>query len=206
MNEFVWDARAGQYRASSTGRFVSRASVRAALEAALLAEERSAISLVAQLRTGSISLAAWRSEMTDLIKTVHLYSAAAARGGWAQLTPEDIQRITTIVRREVSYLDATAWRISTHDMPLDGRVATYARQYALAGRETYDAVDRAVALETGYTHERNILHPADHCEDCAYAESLGWVPIGTNRPIGQRQCRRHCQCTMEYSKLPSSDL
>jgi hypothetical protein len=196
---YSWDAASARYRHRGTGRFVARTEITRALSFSLAQEERRAISLANALREGSLSLAAWRTEMRTMIKSVHLYSAAAAKGGWAQLTQADYGRVGAIVRDEYQYLEAFTAKLATGLMPLDGRAAGYARQYALAGRETYYQVDRAANEAAGYTLETNLLHGGDHCLGCLEATALSPAPIGTLPPIGARDCRRHCLCTLVYS-------
>jgi hypothetical protein len=38
-----------------------------------------------------------------------------------------------------------------------------------------------------------------HCSDCPPDAALGWVPVGTLRPIGDRECENLCLCYIEYS-------
>lgn len=195
--EFTWDARTGQYRRAN-GRFVTRAEIRAAIDQALQAETRRARSLTAQLRDGTITLEQWRLDMRQLIKTVHLFDAAAAKGGWAQLTQADYGRVGQIVRSEYHYLEQRALAIASGKTPLDGRLQMYAQMYAQAGRQTYHAVERTVMLDAGFTQERNVLHPAEHCQGCLRETARGWVPIGALVPITQRDCLRNDQCSLEY--------
>ena len=49
--------------------------------------------------------------------------------------------------------------------------------------------------------ERLVMgHPkTEHCHECPPDAALGWVPIGTLRPIGDRECGHLCLCHFEYS-------
>jgi hypothetical protein len=193
---FRWNAAAAQY-VRANGRFVPRSDVRRAIDAALLAEEKRARSLAEDLRNGRITLDAWRTEMRDLIKTVQTYGAAAAKGGWAQLTQSDYGRIGQIVRSEYGFLEQFAQGIASGRVSL-ASVQARAVQYALAGRDTYHQTERIAARDAGLTQERNILHPADHCDQCVAQTARKWVSIGQLIPIGRRTCRRYCRCSLAF--------
>jgi hypothetical protein len=194
---FVWNARTGRYT-SASGRFVSKAEVRGAIDTALQQESARAVRLAEELRGGVISLQTWRSEMRAMVKSVHIYSAAMAKGGFAQMTATDYGRVGAIVRSEYGFLENFAAKIADGRLPLDGRLTQYAAQYAQAGRKTYHQTERAVMKAAGKTMEFNILHPAEHCGGCLAETGRGYVPIGSLVPVGDRQCRRNCRCTLGY--------
>ncbi len=41
-----------------------------------------------------------------------------------------------------------------------------------------------------------------NCNECPPDAALGWVPIGTLRPIGARECEGRCLCHFEYTDNP----
>lgn len=196
-NPFRWSPKAGRY-VKANGRFLSKAEVRAGIDAALAKEGAKAVRLSQELRNGTISLGQWRSEMREMVKTVHVYNGAIAKGGFAQMTKADYGRVGQIVRREYGFLEKFAEGISNGTVPLDGRLEQRAIQYAEAGRGTYHQIERTVMMEAGYTREFNILHPAEHCGGCLAETARGKVPIGSLVPVGSRTCRRRCRCTLGY--------
>lgn len=193
---FVWDARAKQYRGAG-GRFVSRAEVRRVLDQAIAARGQRMTALGIALREGKISGESWAVEMRQLVKDVHLYNAAAAKGGWAQLTRADLGRVGQIVRSQYVYLNKFAGQISA-GLTLDGRFIGRVQLYAEAARRTFYAFLSVVMRDKGYTEERNILHPAEHCDGCVGETARGWVDIGELIPVGERDCLGRCKCTIEY--------
>jgi hypothetical protein len=193
---FAWDARAKQYRGPS-GRFVSRAQIRSVLNQAIDYRARRMTELSQQLRDGGISGETWYVEMRQLVKDVHLYNAAAAKGGWAQLGPQDHGRVGRMVREQYKYLNRFADQI-TKGLPLDGRFIRRTELYAEAGRRTFWALLTTVMRETDVTQERNVLGVAEHCSDCVGETARGWVPIGELKPIGTRACLGGCRCFIEY--------
>lgn len=198
LASYRWNEQAARYIAPN-GRFVSADEIRRQLDRSLRNSEARIVELAQELRGGTVSLNTWHQEMRVIIKDVHLYSGALARGGWAQLTPRDLSQISQLVRVEYDYLYGFALKLSTGSMPLNGRVAVFAELYGEAGRHTYELIRQQMMIEAGYTHERNVLHPADHCAECIAMTARKRVPIGTLIPIGDRICGRRCRCSIEYS-------
>lgn len=199
MPPFRWNAAARRY-VDARGRFVSDAEVRKALEGALANAQWRGRNLSQQLRAGEVSLADWQQGMRRIIKQVHLYSAAVAAGGWAQMTYTDFGNLGPVIRFHYGRLQAFAQAIEA-GYPLMGRFMSRVELYLLAGRGSYWMQAAKLAKGQGMTHERNVLHPADHCAECVTQTGLGWVPIGTLVPVGARTCLSRCKCTIEYSNL-----
>lgn len=196
---YRWSPKTGRY-VRANGHFVKKADVRKAIDTALERESGSALLLSQKLRNGTISLNAWRAEMRAMIKNVHIYDAAIAKGGFAQLTAADYGRIGQIVRGEYGFLEGFARDLASGKQALDGRFTERAKQYAQAGRKTYHQTERAVMRAAGYTTEFNKLGIAEHCGGCLAETARGHVPIGSLVPIGDRQCRRKCRCSLGYGR------
>jgi hypothetical protein len=193
---YAWDAGAQQYRDAS-GRFVPRPTIRQTIDDTIAATERDMGALAAELRTGDITGDEWLAEMQARVKDVHLYNAAAAKGGWAQLTEDDLAVVGREVRRQYTYLNRFADQID-HGLVLDGRFLARVELYAEAGRGTFEAITGDMMAARGKTEEHNVLHPAEHCQGCLDETDRGWVPIGELVPIGARDCLGRCKCTMAY--------
>lgn len=198
---YQWDAAAAQYRAPN-GRFVSRAAIRAALDQAIVAEQRAMTRTLALLRNGSLSLDGWYAAMRQSVKLVHMWAAAAAKGGWAQLSPTDYGTVGGLVRFHYGRLSAFAEQIAAR-LPLDGRAEVRVKMYAQAARNTYHGIELGVVTQAGYTQERNILDPAaESCAECIELTALDWVPVGTNPRPGNRLCLVGCRCRLEFRIPP----
>lgn len=197
-SRYTYDEASGRYREISTGRYVSAQRIREEIDLALLARERQMRSLAEQLRTNQIGLDVWASEMRVLVKDVHLYSAAAAKGGWAQMSQADYGRVGQLVRVQYEYLNGFVADIASGKQMLDGRFLRRVALYGEAGRATFHTIEALEMDVRGMDEERNVLHPADHCGDCVSMSELGWVQRGKLIPIGQRQCLTGCHCTIEY--------
>lgn len=193
---FAWDARAKQYRAPN-GQFVSRAEIRRVLQQTVSQRSQRMTALSDQLRAGEVSGETWYVEMRQLVKDVHLYNAAAAKGGWAQLGPQDYGRVGRLVREQYKYLNRLADQISK-GLPLDGRFIQRAKLYAKAASRTFWALFTTVMREADATEEHNVLGFAEHCADCLGETARGWVPLGELVPVGARACLGNCECYIEY--------
>lgn len=197
---YTWDARTDRYRRG--GRFVSRQQVRIWLDEALDAAGVRIGALAEQLREGNIDLVSWQVRMAREIKNVQLYSAAAAKGGWAQLSPADLGRVGQSVQAQLRYLNRFAQQIRTREQPLDGNMVARARLYAQSGRQMYHRTERLEMETRGYTHERSIRYAGDSCPGCVSEAAKGWMRIGSMVPIGQRDCKGNDRCSVAYRKEP----
>lgn len=195
-SRYRWNEASGRY-ITANGRFVPQASVRRALDGALQRAQTRFVGIANDLRESRISLTEWERRMREAVKDVHLYSAAAARGGWAQMSAADFGRVGRIVRDQYTFLNRFAADIAS-GAPLDGRFLQRVELYAQSGRRTFHLTERFLARARGMTEERSVLHPAEHCAVCVAEAARGWVPIGQLIPIGERTCLSRDQCSLEF--------
>lgn len=196
-SRYEWNAPATRYRDKRTRRFVSRAEVRAEIDRQLAKAQARMAEISQQLREGTISLATWTAEMRAVLKEIHLVSAAAAKGGWAQVSQADYGRVGSLIREQYHFLENFAGQIVDGQV-LDGRFLRRVALYAQGGRRTYHRIERGVMDASDFAEERSILHPADHCGECVAEAKRGWQAIGSIIPIGERTCLGGCRCTMSY--------
>lgn len=191
----TYDAARRSYRGPS-GRFVSPARVRDILEAEIAAgTERLRASALA-LQSGRINLAEWHIATSAEMKTMHLASAAIARGGLAQMNQADLGWTGRELRRQYEYLDRFAREIEA-GYPLDGRFLQRVSLYGEAARGTEREMRRRMAERAGATRERWVLSSAEHCKgkgSCVEQARRGEVPLGRLPRIGSRLCVTRCRC------------
>ncbi|HEU4564134.1 MAG TPA: hypothetical protein VFS05_05785 [Gemmatimonadaceae bacterium] len=205
-SRYAYNAEANRYVNRATGRFVARAEIRRAIDAALDNAGRRTRALAEQLRAREITLREWQLEMREVVKSVQLYSAAAAKGGWAELTSQDTGRVGQMVRQQYAYLQRFAEQIERGQQPLDGRFARRAMLYAQAGRAAYHLTEREEMRARGFDREANILAASDHCDLCVSETERGPVPIGSLIPIGQRTCMVNCRCRIRYLNSRTGEI
>ena len=78
---YTWNERSQRYRNSATGRFVPREQVRQALDIALDRSRNEVARLSRELVNGRINLADWQISVAREVKSMHMASAALAKGG-----------------------------------------------------------------------------------------------------------------------------
>lgn len=194
--EFSWDRKSRRFRATS-GKFVSRPTVRKALDAALDSASKEARGYAEQLADGTINASEFTLRLRALTKNAIVASAAIGSGGRDQLTPADLGRVGSRVREAYSYIANLAREIES-GLPLDGKFHARVAMHPLAGTGAYEAILRAGDIEAGFTEEKRRLGPNEnHCGECVDEARKGWQPAGTLKEIGSCQCLTRCGCSFE---------
>lgn len=194
---FVWDAVAGRYRDSASGRFLREEPIRGALDAVIDYQATQMRTLTQALLDGQIPLSAWQAQMMQSIKSVQLVGLSLGAGGWSQLDQTDYGWVGQRIRTQYAFLRGFAADLAAGWLSLR-QALVRAELYAGAGRATHRAAQEREAKQRGLEMERNQLGSADHCAGCLSATAQGWVPIGTLVPCGSRDCLSRCRCSLIY--------
>lgn len=195
-SRYTWDRNSLRYR-SSTGRFVSQRSVKQSLNSFVRRAQKEIVSLATEVSTGAISIPEWQRQTANLVKSTRLASAAAAKGGWAQMTQSDYGRVGQGLREQYKYLRKFAKDIK-RGIPA-GTVRNRAGMYAQGASGVYEETRRREAKAV-FTQERNILGRSEHCKKCIEQTARGWVKVGELIPIGSRTCLSRCRCRYQFRK------
>jgi hypothetical protein len=195
---YEWNARAARYRDPATGRFISRDRVRLEVDRIIEASQRRVLDATQSMRAGTIDVGEWDAVMRQEIKRTQLSTEALLRGGWQQMTPADFGRVGAAVRKQYKFLDNFIAEIRSGKQIADGTLFNRAKMYPASARVQFHENQTAMLDALGYTEERNVLHPAEHCVGCLDMSALGWVPIGTLVPIGERDCVGNDRCSVRY--------
>lgn len=195
---YEWSATAARYRDPRTGRFVTRSAIRRGLDDIIQRSQNRITAFSDELRDGVIDLAQWQTAMREEIKETQLAAEALLRGGWKQMTAADYGRAGQRIREQYEYLDGFTAGLRDGVVRTDGSFFVRARMYAAAARVGFHDAQGEQLEALGYTEEKNVLHPAEHCEECVDQTAAGWVPINTLVPIGSRQCLGNDRCSMNY--------
>lgn len=200
--EFGWNETAGRYIELSTGRFVTFAEVRDALETVIDASGVRIGQITEQLMSGQLNIADWQIAMMEQIKIEHTAAAAAANGGWAQMSQSDWGAVGRMIRDQYEYLNRFAEQLASGEQALNGVVPVRADMYADAARATFEEMRRRYErLYNGATEEIRVLGEADHCNGCLEQAGMGWQPVGTLMPIGSQECITRCHCRYKYRRM-----
>jgi hypothetical protein len=197
---FTYDPVSGRYRSTANGRYVSRATVRAELDASIDAANRRVKAISEQLRLGRINLGEWERVMAAEIRNATLSSTALARGGWDFVTKADERAASRQIREQYAYLRDFGRDIASGKQRLHGIFLRRAMLYMGAARSYYEDLQEGEMAKRGYDEFASERGKRDSCVDCVAQEALGFIPIGDPRhmPIGRRRCTKACGCRMKY--------
>jgi hypothetical protein len=195
--EYRWNEAAERYIAP-TGRFVPQGDVRYALENVVKAGQAEMRQLAQDLAAGRIDVGLWQTQMAEQMKVLHTAAAAAARGGWAQMSQADWCATGQLLRQQYEYLQKFAAQVASGEQSLGPQFMRRAGMYGDAARNTHEAMRRRLMRQSGYDEERRVLGPAEHCDDCLEYAAEDWQEIGSLPPIGDSACLTNCHCHFEY--------
>ncbi|GCE49190.1 hypothetical protein EI42_06007 [Thermosporothrix hazakensis] len=200
MSQFAYNynPRARRYVDLKTGRFVPERIVRQAVDAVIDKETQRVRDLSQQLVDRTISLAQWQVGMLSILKPLHVAMAMIGNGGAKNMSPADYGFVGNLLKEQYLFLRGFVKDIKTGKQALDGTLLARSALYTQAARGSHEAMRERVARIGGARLQRSILGIADHCTGCLQEARKGWQPIGSLIPIGQRQCKSHCRCTMQY--------
>lgn len=201
---FSWSEESRRYRDLKTGRYLPGSTIRNAVDVVVSGTGDYLRDLTSQLRDGSISIPQWQQAMQQEIKSLHLATAAASRGGWAAMSQSDFGWTGQRLRGQYAYLRGFATDIASGAQPLNGTLEARAALYAEAARTTAREMEYRMAVDAGAGSEINRLGVADHCSDCVSASARGWVEVGTLSPPGTRQCKSRCHCRIQTRAAPAA--
>jgi hypothetical protein len=178
-------------------------TIKNAVERQVQKARQNMTSLSKQLQNQEITLQEWRQGMLKEIKTAHIASSVAAKGGWAQMQPSDWGRAGQRIQGQYDYLNKFSSEVQYGKQPLDGHFLARADMYGSAARSTYqDARLTQQKRDGGKTEKMSVKGNADHCSDSDYAPGCleeaakGWVPIDSDEVSepGERTCMTNCHC------------
>ncbi len=196
---YLWDERSGRFRSVKTGRYISQSRVTAALNDVIDAAAAEMRAASVGLQSGSVTLAQWQLIAEQSIKNINLISYTLARGGFQAMSQNDYGRAGREIRAQYEYLRNLVKEISTGKQPLNGTFLRRIEQYIHSGRSVYEKEKARQATIRGATYMRSVRATRDSCSGCIAQEKLGWIRVDDPRhvPVGGRDCRKNCRCTME---------
>jgi hypothetical protein len=148
------------------------------------------------LVAGVLRLGPWFGAMRDALLPRH-FAASFAVLNSPEPPPADLDAIAAESRRQVGYLERFRGQLATAQQLLSGAAAR-SELYAHALWSLAQKVAGAKAKRDGFREELSVLSVADHCGSCVHESGLGWSPIGSLIPIGERTCLTRCACFMSF--------
>jgi hypothetical protein len=194
----TFDPTIGQYRDDATGRPVSDQRVLDTIESFMDYIARNMTTVTERYLSEILTLIGWQEAMRDEVKDSLLIGAIIGVGGLEFMRQRDWMRLNRQIRQQYGYLDNLAWE-RFNEQVTDDRMVQRAGMYANAGRMGYYEARTDSLVAYGFSEERRVLNPAEHCFDCIAYAALGWQPIGTlPEPGDQSECLTNCRCNKEY--------
>lgn len=194
---FTFDGTSGLFT-SSAGEEVTAVSVRNVVSDTLAEMvSREVLPLGVAFQKGEIDAVTWALEMERVVKTSQTMGAAAALGGWQQVTQSQWGKVAGYVKEQYSFLDNLFRLVQSEDFKLDGDFLRRAAMYVRDALTTFENIRRFAG---DHTEERRLLLPgAIHCDDCIFYANQNWQPRGVLPDIGDEcQCISNCQCGWEF--------
>jgi hypothetical protein len=203
---YTWDAEVIRYRGPS-GAFVSQQAIKQALNTFVRRAQLEIQRLAREMTAGRIPIEEWQRQTANLIKSTHLANAAAAKGGWGQMTPADFGKVGQQLKLQYQHLrkfakEAAAGSLTPED--IERRAGMYARSAAGAYERARFDTFSAIAATGAKVEMRNKLGQAEHCHTstkrvgCVEETARGWVSIGEMTLPGSRNCLSNCRCSLQY--------
>ena len=195
---FVWERVTARYRDKATGRFVSESRLLDLAESFTGFTQDNLARITDRMIAGKMSLSDWQKQFAQELKDSYVVNLQIGRGGRNVTTQADYGRIGQRLRSEYGYLNNFAREIASGELSPE-QIKARVNQYAAGTRKAYYDGRTAAAKDGGFTEERRVLNPAEHCSDCLDYAGKGWQPIGTLPEPGESsQCRNNCKCEKEY--------
>jgi hypothetical protein len=144
------------------------------------------------LVAGVLRLGPWFGAMRDALLPRH-FAAGFAVLNSPEPPPSDLDAIAAESRRQVGYLERFRGQLATAQQLLSGAAAR-GELYASALWGLAQNVGRAKAKRDGFREAKRQLGIADHCVECLYESSRGWIGIDDVVPIGDTVCGSRCRC------------
>lgn len=198
--EYVFERSSAMFRNIETGKRVKGADLTDTLKAYLADSVGKLDNLAIAVADGRITIDEFDDALTAHVSYVNDVAYVLGRGGVNQMKLEDFLELSKIKASELQYVEKFMDDIASGNLS-SAQIRQRARLYTNKSYGTMSDGARSALKEAGYTHERRLLNPAEHCEDCIRYDAMGWQPIGTlPRPTEKSECRAHCKCSMEFKR------
>lgn len=201
QSDFSWDRNVGRFRNNRTGRFVAEQTIRNQVDTIIAKEERRLRGLTVKFAIEEVSFSDWQLEIMQSIKSSHIASYVAGKGGYTHMTQSDWGIVGSIIKEDYKIIRSISEQIDTGGIdPKTGRLQDSIRRLSRKSRSSYYKGRQSWAKTNGFLFEESVLGVADHCMECVDMANKGRVPIGTLIPVGERICRSNCRCKILFFK------
>jgi hypothetical protein len=197
-----WNAKAGRYYNTATGRFLTNAKALEYVQASADAAINASNLLAEYVSEAAISPSQWTTMMRSEIKHEYIRQYELGIGGRGRMLAPDWGSVGGMVGEQYKYLDGFA-----ADLPnlSEGQIRSRSQMYINSGREAYERAHGKVAAELGFDEVLWVENPAaESCPDCDAFAQMGWQKVendpymGAIPGSGATQCLTNCKCGLDY--------
>lgn len=206
---WAWDKRSGRYRDLTTGRYLSKANLEKLQQRQLALLQQDIQSIGNLLLDGKISLKTWQEATAQTLKTAHLLQATLGKGGYEQLTQNDIQQVQRRLRSQFGYLkqfaidlqrghsiSSTGQQVAMTEARFKSRLALYSK----ATRTSFEQSKQNNATNQRQYYMQRYIQSVHPCLSCPRYAAMGRVPVGALPLPGDAcECGANCKCIVVYS-------
>lgn len=191
-----FDNRVQRWRDSSTGRYVSSATVNTEMFRHSDATHSTLESLTRQLYAGDIQLSQWQIAVASELKDAHLAQAMFAVGGRDNMGFAEFGRVGQTLREQYAFLDKFAQDIAAGNVS-ESMALSRVAHYGDSAKQSYwnEYADKSTGLIDwilGATDERNCPLCPTYAANSPYTkETLPARPADGTTP-----CKGRCRCTL----------
>lgn len=208
---FAYDRRTLRYRytdGGKKGQFVSEASIRKLIDDYIVDSKDSFRAIGKLLLDKHITVSTFEASVAKQLKSSHIASYLAGRGGKPQMTQRDFGVIGARLKSEYQYLRGFSEDILAGNLS-EAQILSRLELYQDSFFTTYSmAVDESAKISNRW-EKWNSADDGGTCSDCSAKSARGWQPIGTlGTPGIGTKCRSRCRCWKKFSNelvKPSND-
>lgn len=194
-----WDKQKRQYR-DADGNLIPESRIKQMIDDLIASLAALFLRRIADVFSGNMTLDKWYELTQQDIASMHRVAAAAAFGGFLQMTQQDHARIELYIQDQLAYLRGFVMALYNGQLS-ERKAGARAILYVAAIYATY--MNAIVSREQfgGMLIYRRKTRAGDNCEDCIEYAFRGWQYIGLLPGIGQQcVCRSNCRCYFVFSK------
>ena len=211
LPSYTYSERAGRFRDSSNGQFVSRDRITALMEAHVADAESRLGKLDSAFAEKKIDASVWAASMRDEIKRLTILNESLGANGVNNLTPQQTGRAGGELRDRYARISSNAQQFANGQI---SQAQLMARTNAMVGecRAHYWLAEREGARVQDPNNdfiERRVISGGETCADCVNYYSQGWQQAGVLPVPGQSGssvCRGNCKCNLLRREVPRGEI
>jgi len=201
LARYGFNASTGRYRDLRTGRFVKTDFIVGVITDTIehSFDDLGALATQALDPDNPFTLRELERAVIIELRNLHVQMTVLGAGGRKNVTPSQWGTLGNVLKKEYKFLRGFMRDIEAGKLSL----AQIQSRLNMYGNKIYNSYWNSKATQmqaAGFTEERRVLQPAEHCNDCITLAARGWQPINTlPRPAdGSTECLSNCKCIMEF--------